>query len=198
MLLYELGRWWTYRRIKHPMMLQYVWIVPMTGTLFFMAIYSVLPSKPPLIGQTGLLQSTTQLLALLPGFFISALAAVSTFSRPEMDEVMPDDPPPRVDVRHTGKTIVIDLTRRLFLSYLFSYLTVLSFLLFLVMVLTPQLHPSVVGLIDMELGSLEGVWLYLILKYAFMGITLYFMSSLFCSMLHGIYFLCERIHMPNR
>ena len=196
MLAYEFSRWWAYRRIRHPMMWRYIWGAPLVLTGVILCVYILLPVKPRLGGDMGLLKSLSQILALLPGFFISALAAVATFNRPEMDETMPA-PAPTIKIAHRGALIEIDLTRRMFLSYLFSYLSILSVALFVVVVVSPYLDPSFKHVFSWSDWYINGDQCYGILKYLFIGVISYFFSSLLSTTLHGVYFLCERIHMPN-
>lgn len=196
MLPYEFTRWWAYRSISHPMMWRYTWGAPLVLTGLSLLIYVLLPEKPRLGGNDGLLRSLSQILALLPGFFISALAAISTFNRPEMDETMPA-PTPQVAIAHRGQRVVIDLTRRMFLTYLFSYLAILSILLFVVAIFAPYLDPSAKAIFSWSSDTISGYDAYIMGKYVFLSGMTYFLSSLFFSTLHGVYFLCERIHMPN-
>lgn len=196
MLRYELTRWWAYRRIKDPMMRHYLWTAPLALCGIAIAAYALLPIKPNLSGQGGLLTSASQVLALVPGFFITALAAVATFNRSEMDETMPD-PSPTSKIFHRGKMVEIHLTRRMFLSYLFSYLSVLAVILFATSAVAPLAYPSFALLSTVDLPFFDGEAVLLILKYGFMIIFSYFIFSLFISTLHGIYFLCERILMPT-
>ncbi|MGZ2381191.1 hypothetical protein ACVIDN_002554 [Rhizobium brockwellii] len=196
MLAYEFSRWWAYRRISHSMMWRYIWGAPLVLTGVILCVYVVLPVKPRLGGDTGLLKSLSQILALLPGFFISALAAVATFNRPEMDETMPA-PAPKVKIAHRGILIDIELTRRMFLSYLFSYLSILSVALFIVVVVSPYLDPSLRHVLSWGDWYITGDQTYFFLKYSFICVISYFFSSLLFTTLHGVYFLCERIHMPN-
>jgi len=196
MLTYEFSRWWAYRRIRHPMMWRYIWGAPLALTAIALFVYVALPVKPRLGGEVGLLKSLSQILALLPGFFISALAAIATFNRPEMDETMPA-PTPTVKIAHRGQTIDIDLTRRMFLSYLFSYLSILSVVLFVVVIVVPYADPSLRQIFDWSSDYVSGEAVYSWLKYFFITGVVYFFSSLLFTTLHGVYFLCERIHMPN-
>lgn len=196
MLAYELTRWWAYRRITAPSMVHYLWTAPLLVTLVATSGYLLLPIKPPLSGQGSLLGSATQLLALVPGFFITALAAVSTFNRPEMDETMPK-PSPLAKIQHRGNWVPIELTRRMFLAYLFSYLAVLSVILFAVSVAAPAVYPSVALLSNVDTPVISGEYLVTILKTAFFVTFTYFLSSIFVTTLHGVYFLCERMLMPT-
>ena len=99
---YELTRWLAYRSIKHPAMRPYVSTLPLGFSFAATALYLLLPVKPSLTASGGLLSNILTLLAVLPGFFIAALAAVATFNRPEMDEEMPA-PCPTIAIYRGGE-----------------------------------------------------------------------------------------------
>lgn len=192
MRFYEFTRWWAYRRIIHSRMNTYVWWTPLFFTTIMVGVYALLPAKPVLAGADGLLRGLSQIFALLPGFFISALAAVATFNRPEMDEPMPGEAP-RMLIRHQGRKVEIHLTRRMFLSYLFSYLAVVSIILFCVTIVSPYLYIPIAN----HIRSLDISFIVTLARYSFVFVLCYFSSSLLVTTLHGIYFLTERMHMPN-
>lgn len=177
-------------------MRHYLWTAPLLITGAAAIIYFLLPIKPPMGGDAGLLASAAQVLALVPGFFITALAAVATFNRPEMDETMPD-PAPTSLISHRGKMVEIELTRRMFLSYLFSYLAVLGILLFAASAVSPLVYPNLALLSAVQYPYFDGQIVVDALKFSFVTIFVYFVSSLFVTTLHGVYFLCERILMPT-
>lgn len=178
------------------MMRHYVWTAPLVITGAAVLGYFLLPIKPPLAGEGGLLARAAQVLALVPGFFITALAAVATFNRPEMDETMPD-PAPTSRISHRGKMVEIELTRRMFLSYLFSYLSVLAVLLFAASAVAPLLYPNLALVSQIQAPWLDGEVVVDGAKFLFVASFVYFISSLFITTLHGVYFLCERILMPT-
>ncbi|MEJ1644057.1 hypothetical protein SMA60_27945, partial [Escherichia coli] len=80
------------------------------------------------------------------GFYIAALAAVSTFSSPSIDEVMAGDPPTLLE-KFRGQKIKVELTRRRFVCYLFGYLALVSFMLFCL------------GMISVLIGKPFHLWL---------------------------------------
>ncbi|MGK9996690.1 hypothetical protein O6197_24780, partial [Salmonella enterica subsp. enterica] len=82
-----------------------------------------------LIETNGLLLQVNGLLQVLIGFYIAALAAVSTFSSSSIDEVMAGVPPTLVE-KFRGQKLTVELTRRRFVCYLFGYLALVSFMLF--------------------------------------------------------------------
>lgn len=196
MLGYEFTRWWAYRRIRDAKMVHYVWTIPLSITVLGFIFYYLLPVKPLIVGNGSLLDRMSLAFTILPGFFISALAAVATFNRVEMDETMPE-PAPTALVHHRGNLVEIELTRRMFLSYLFSYLSMMSLLLFVACNSIEFLQVNIdhfVGGISDEFWRDTASVLY---KNAGVAVVLYFSASTFVTMLHGVYFLCERIHMPN-
>src|SRR5262245_33533402 len=141
MLWYELTRWWAYRRIKHPKMRLYVWWWPLAIAGVATSIVSLMPKHVPISGESGVLTGVISTLAILPGFFIAALAAVSTFQRPEMDTPMPR-PTPTVQMRFEDKYVATELSRRMFLSYLFSYLSIVSLILVVICQSANLIAPS--------------------------------------------------------
>lgn len=195
MLWYELTRWWTYRRIKHPKMHQYVWTVPLMITGIITAGMVMLPVSPSISGKDGVLDTVVQVAAILPGFFLAALAAVSTFQRPEMDVDMPS-PAPEVKLRIGADTIETTVTRRMFLSYLFSYLTIVSLALVAFCTLANFIAPSVIWWIS-SIGSNWAGVISCILQVAVFSFVTYWCASILTTTLHGIFFLTERMHQPN-
>jgi hypothetical protein len=116
--------------------------LPLFLTILTVIFYVLLPERPALVGSNGLLGSLLTLVSTLPGFYIAGLAAVATFGSATMDHEMPA-PAPEVKIRVRGRLISVKLTRRLFLSYLFSYLVVLSFGLCFTLIAINALVPSI-------------------------------------------------------
>jgi hypothetical protein len=166
--------------------------------LAFSAIITVgfvlLPIKPALVGEHGLASKLLGLVSIFPGFFVAALAAVSTFDRDGLDEEMPP-PTPQVKMRLRGQLIDVRLTHRLFLGYLFSYLIVLSTLLSIVLLLADSASASIKYWIAFLPWS-ENVTSSVKILFVFMLSTV--LGSVIASTLQGIYFLAERIHRPNQ
>lgn len=89
---------------------------------------SFAPVRPDIFGDHGIVQGVNGLLQILTGFYIASLAAVATFNKQSMDEVMPGEPP-IVDVRG-GK--IEQLTRRRFVCSMFGYLAFISLFVYLI------------------------------------------------------------------
>ncbi|WP_322966032.1 hypothetical protein [Sphingomonas fuzhouensis] len=169
--------------------------LPLFLTILAGVFYAVLPVKPALVGSTGLVGSLLTLVATLPGFYFAGLAAVATFGSTTMDHEMPA-PAPEVEMRVRGQQVPVKLTRRLFLSYLFSYLVILSFGLCFAFMAINAFAPSI-DMLQVSIGRWTGAaWPWLVVKGA-VGFALTFaFASMVVSTLHGVFFLSEKIHQP--
>ena len=195
-LIYELGRGFAYRRIKHAEMPTFTTWLPLALTVIGAVIYYFLPVKPALVGSNGLASNLLTLVSTLPGFYFAGLAAVATFSSAMMDKVMPA-PAPTADLLVGGQTRKDEpLTRRLFLSYLFSHLVIISFGLCFALVAINSLAGSIDAFQVALTSSTGALWPWLLVK-SIVGLSLAFaFASLVVSTLHGVFFLTEKIHQP--
>lgn len=194
-LVYELSRGFAYRGISHGEMRNYTTWLPLALTVAALAAYIVLPVKPTLVGSNGLAGSLLTLVSTLPGFYFAGLAAVATFGNATMDREMPA-PAPEVKMLVRGQRISVKLTRRLFLSYLFSYLVIISFALCSALLTINALAPSL-DVLQTSLATATGSrWPWLVLKgISGFGLTFVF-ASMVVSTLHGVFFLTEKVHQP--
>ena len=193
-LLYQLGRCVAFRRIEHPQLRWITCRLPFGLTLLVLIVSWLLPAWPRLFGAGGLNGSVISLVATLPGFFIAALAAVSTFDRHTLDDLMPA-PAPRLELRTRGQDETVDLTMRMFLTHLFAYLTTYSFLLALICVICEALAPSFGSIVERRSVNIPQLALLLRLGYAAM--VGWFLSNIITATLFGMYFIAERMHRPN-
>lgn len=111
----------TYLQIRHEAKRWSDWGYPIFFAL--LSAYLVLRYGPTgaITGQEGLLSKLLIVSSVLPGFYIAALAAIATFNRPGIDELMPA-PTPTIVHRIGGEKNEIELTRRRFLTHLFAFL----------------------------------------------------------------------------
>jgi hypothetical protein len=193
---YELSRWWAYRQIQHPRMHVYLWLLPGILAVFLTVIFFLLPVRPDVSGSNGILAAIIQTVSMLPGFFITSLAAVATFQRPEMDVEMPA-PTPSVEMRLDGVKSQVLLTRRMFLSYLFSYLAIISLMLVVLCASANLIAPSAVVLVNAAAPVAHQQIITDVLLAPFLGFLLFWCASMLITTFHGIYFLTERMHQPN-
>lgn len=139
-------------------------------------------------GNLGLVQKITGLSQTLSGFYIAALAVVSTFNKPDMDKTMPS-PAPTLIISQRGEDVKISLTRRRFLSLMFSFLTAESIIL---TVLT-MLGDSVSHAVKISYPLTINHWLSTFFLFVIFFI---FWQLLYCTFF-GLYYLGHRIHQPD-
>lgn len=120
-------------------------------------------------------------LQTLPGFYIAALAAISTFNNPDMDKPMSDSPP--LDKKFNA------MSRRRFLAQAFSYLTFLSICIFLLCTIIKFFF---------SIGIVVTNYYFNLISY---GIAVFFLTLFFSQMIlitfYCLYYLGNRIHIPN-
>jgi len=194
-LTYELLRGLAYRQISHVEMRKYTVILPIIIASIVVLIYLILPIRPHLLGKDGALLVLLSVLSTLPGFYLAGLAAVATFGNDSMDRELPK-PTPSIQILTSGASVTVLLTKRQFLSYLFSYLVVISLVGCAVIFFLQLFYPST-GLLKAWLDTrLFGDVYWLLTKTAVFAAVCLLMSSLIVTTLHGIFFLTEKIHQP--
>ena len=112
-----------YLRVKHPLKSTVDLWFPIIG-LIMSVVWMVLWRDFNLFGSSGAIPNLNSLLQNLPGFYITSLAAIATFQGTtyKIDDVL------------EGEKAILDgeaLTRRQLLCYLFSYLSLLSLVLYI-------------------------------------------------------------------
>lgn len=194
MIAYELSRGLAYRAIKHPEMHWYTRTLPLAFAVLGSAAIFLLPSPPALLGKDGLIAGSLSVLSTLPGFYFAGLAAVATFNGLNMDRAMPS-PAPTAMVRTGPVSTKIDLSRRQFLSYLFSYLVLLSLGLCVASLVLAAATPTLISVKAHLIISGAG-WAWNLARTV--GVVTYIgiASSILVTTLHGMFFLTERIHQP--
>lgn len=141
-----------------------------------------------ILGDSGLVSKTLGFVQNLPGFYIAALAAIATFQNSDMTKPMPGVPPTGIIV-HNGEESRQPFTRRLFLSSMFAYLTALSIIL------------TVFGIAILALGdpirTELAEWLRRPAKAALAFVFIGLAAQLLTVTMWGIYYLGERLHIPD-
>lgn len=186
----ELIRPVSYLSISHPgSKVQVVnWLLPGTMAVGCLAVWIGLDAKLDIFGSAGLLMKLLGFIQSLPGFYLAALAAVSTFNNPGMDKLMPGTPP-TARILHNGVLTRVQLTRRRMLSMMFAFLTAESFGLTLLAIMATTMAEPMKALLPLwshfpaALGFLA---LYLLLLWQMLSVTLW-----------GLFYLGERIHTPD-
>ena len=194
-LRYQLSRGLAYLSIRHTDMRAYRVYLPFALTLASIALLLALPAKPPYLGKDGLLSSVLALAATLPGFYFAGLAAVATFGEPSMNLPMPN-PAPVLDMRVGTAKVTTELTRRQFLSYLFSYLVLISFILCALLLAIQIGTPTAAALRGFFDQFVYGWMFWGFIKYGVLASICWLCACIVTTTLQGIYFLAERMHQP--
>ncbi|MDZ4112518.1 MAG: hypothetical protein U1E18_23375 [Brevundimonas sp.] len=175
----------SYLFIRHPAKWRYDFLYPGIIALLLVTMIVVAGSSLNISGERGVLDQINGLLGILVGFFIAALAAVATFDRPSMDDPMPGIAP-IMKIKEKGVFYDIPLSRRIFLSQLFGYLTVASLIVF-AMGAIGQLSASAAesSLVPV---AYETARLIFVFAYSF-GL-----ANVIVNTLLGVFYLSFRIH----
>jgi hypothetical protein len=174
-----------YLRIRHPVKAWFDWYIPLLLTVVCVAFILVIPKPIKLFGDHGVVFIITDLIKMLTGFYIAALAAVATFPRDSMDEPIEGEPV-TLSVKRKGVAKKSELSRRRFLSYLFGYLAFMGLALYFVGAVSSLLGPN--------LTLLQLAWWGVLLKWCFVFGYLFFTINLLTTTLLGLHFLTDRIH----
>ncbi|WP_256745114.1 hypothetical protein, partial [Aeromonas hydrophila] len=146
------------------------------AAMSILVIYVFLPQPISFIGKDSIISLSNGILQILSGFYIASMAAVATFNREGMDDLMEGSDRPKL----RG----LALSRRSFLSYLFGYLAFMSIAMYFAG-----------GLVQLASGTIHSFCI----EYPFWKMvlaTLYLLTLwniLFTTVL-GMHFLIDRIH----
>jgi hypothetical protein len=176
-----------YLRVTHPTKRVYDYWLPLCVGSIAAAVIVFGGVKINVFGEYGTVHGINQLLQLLVGFYVAALAAVATFNGEHMDEFTAGDPLYLGDAQ---------LTRRRFVCLLFGHLAVVGFLLYTLGVFAMAAAP---GVRDALAGSHVAWWLIdvsgaSIVRAVFTWLHLVISAHLFVVTLYGVYFLAVRMH----
>lgn len=174
-----------YLKIRHPLKPLFDWYIPLFLSVVVVAIIFVLPKKVDIFGNSGLIFIITDLVKILVGFYIAALAAVATFQSPPMDAPFNGDQA-ILKIKVKDKNGDSNLTRRQFLCYLFGYLAFMGVVIYFI--------GAIVTLLAANLKMLS-VWSFfdeakLVFIFFYVLLTA---NSLTTTML-GLHFLSDRMH----
>ena len=177
----------TYLRIKHDAKAKYDWWYPVLLTILSVVVYYLLPVRFFLTGSDGLLGQVQELIQLLIGFYILALSIVATFDVPNLDVEMKGAAPTLKEPRREdGQIVTVRLTRRRYLSFLFGYLSLLSLVFFLMVMLVNIVHPSLAKSCSASVAH--------VLRFVGVGVFGFLFWQMIVITLQGLFFLIDRIH----
>lgn len=177
-----------YLTIRHKSKWRYDFLYPAVFAIVVGSIILFGPVDLNLSGDRGLLDQVNDLIGILVGFFIAALAAVATFDRPSMDDPMAGVPP---TLRITEKNVTYDipLSRRVYLSQLFGYLTVISIIAYAI--------GSLAQVMSYDASSFSANGGYTSVKIVFIYAYCFIVSNIVINTLLGVFYLSYRIHDLN-
>ena len=195
-MLYLISRSFAFQGIEHPALTPFLRYAPLVPMIVFTLLYWVMPVRPALTGDGSLSRHMITVFAILPGFFIVALVAVSTFHRPEIDEVMPD-PAPRLKLRTGQHESYVSLTTRMFITHLFSYLASISFFAVFLFICADISSPSISHLVSLISDKSWQDMLTRVFALLYFACVIWLTAKTVLTTLVGLYFLAERIHRPS-
>lgn len=115
-------------RLRSADLLYFQYVYPTLATVIILAGYIQLSDGYLIIKLDSFVTSATTLMGVLIGFYIAALAAVTSFPNESLNNVMAGDAP-KIKERWDGR--IVPLTRRRFLSTLLGYCAFLSIFIFI-------------------------------------------------------------------
>lgn len=172
----------SFLKVKSPDLLFYKWVYP---TIIFMLypIYRIIGENFYLINVSNMIGDLNTFMGILVGFYIAALAAVSSFTNENLDQIMKGNTP-ILETRRKGQIISEKLTRRRFLTILFGYCAVVSIFIY------------IFGVVHENVNILSGNinWFYeIIIEFSWI-LYFWFICSLLTTTLLGLHYLVERMH----
>lgn len=185
----ELFRPFSFLAIRHPshLPLWVNWALPLAATGVSLYALNRLGIGVNVFGTQGLLDRLLTFVQALAGFYIAALAAVSSFNSPHLDREMPT-PSPTMCIMYNTTMQRVNLTRRRFLTSMFAYLTAVSFLFSLASIVTLVLAPV-----------LKQAWpsAVCVLHWVGSGFFLFALFQMICVTFWGLFYLGERMITPD-
>lgn len=175
--------------IRHPSTLSVWvnWVMPLAATAISLLILYRMGADVNVFGSQGLLDRLLSFVQTLAGFYIAALAAVSSFNSPHLDRQMPA-PAPTMYIMYNGGMQLVPATRRRFLTSMFAYLTSLSFVFSLAAIATVVMAPV-----------LRQTWPDAVCFLHWTGAS-FFLLAIFqmtCVTFWGLFYLGERMITPD-
>lgn len=176
----------SFLRLRSPDLFWYQWVYPSIVFLILVGAYHLLNERILQIDLIQLVADLNGLIGVLIGFYIAALAAVSSFSNENLDQIMKGRAPSLVSFRG-GKRSEERLTRRRFLAILFGYSAATSIALF------------GLGILQGRVASIitEPQWVSSLMwigTHLYWTLYTWLASSLLVVTLLGLHYLVERMH----
>lgn len=188
---YQFMRPIAFLTVKGPGLNFYKFYGPLILSVFSVGVYLLAPVKIQLVGSGSATDHMIGFFSILPGFFIASLAAIVAFQGGDLDEIMPDV---SVMVVVQGESALVDITLRVFLCYLFSFLTVASFVGFFICVGGSLMAPSLLEIVMSAESPGAQSFVITVLEAGFVAVLTIVTASVVLCTAQGLYFLAERVH----
>ena len=176
----------SFLRLRSPDIFWYQWIYPTIVFVVAFGGFQFWGDQFLSFDMDKLIGDVNALMGILVGFYIAALAAVSSFSNENLDQVMKGRAPTLSTVRK-GNEIKEKLTRRRFLAIIFGHCATLAIILYIFGVL--QVHLTVT-----QPTALWAQTAMSVAGQAAWGLYVWIISSLLVVTLLGLHYLVERMH----
>lgn len=194
--IYVLSRPLAFSEIEHKQLNDILRLPPLLIALAATTLVWYFEVNILVIGEGSLSRQMSSILSTLPGFFIAVVVVIATFQKNELDRIMPK-PTPQLRMKIGGEDKYIDLTFRMFLSFLFSYLTIFSLIGVFLYLIVDLAGSAIKNRITKELIAISYENAIYILYFFFIFLTVWFLTKTFLTTLLGLYFFTERIHHPD-
>jgi len=175
--------------VRHPQKRGFDLWIPLVITTGLVVLAAVLPSPVRFVAEKGVIEQVNELLQVLVGFYIAALAAVATYTHPSLNQKFAGAAavlPQRIKGSDDkGK----ELTRRQFLSMMFAYLALLSLILYFSGILVSTFSPL--------LSHIPSILGRSIVRSIVMIVYTFGCAQLVVITLLGLYYLGDRLHRAN-
>jgi hypothetical protein len=176
----------SFLRIRSPDMVWYQLIWPLFLAIVVLTFSYFLPKPPAVFGNGGIVEGAGNLLNMLIGFYIAALAAVASFPSDTLNHLMKGQTP-TITFLKAGQRVCEKLTRRRFLCMLFGYCAFISMTIYAFGAISEVLLPSLKEYpYFLEWKS--------IIKKVWVALYIYLCCSLIVTTLLGMHYLIERMH----
>ncbi len=186
----ELTRPFSYLSIRHTSSLPAVvnwWLPVLISSAIVLSGWAV-GLNVDVFGANGVVSRVQSFVQSMPGFYIAALAAISTFNNPDMDKLMAGGAP-TMSVHYNGSLSQVKVTRRRFLSSMFAYLTAISLILTLLSIAALGIAEPITAILPSRIhGLVKGGFTLMYLAVFIQMTTITFW---------GLYYLGERVYTPD-
>jgi hypothetical protein len=173
-----------YLRAKNDHKFVWDWVLPAIVAVAATLCLFVLPRPVSILGEKGLVHWVNELLQVLIGFYIAALAAIASFDRPSLDQPIEGEGVTLKVLQEDGYKPK-QLNRRAFLSLLFGYLSLLAIFLYVLGLGVSLLSDNIRLISPQLLPYLRGVF---VLAYGF------FFTQMLSVTMVALFYLSDRIH----